>query len=93
MTAMRDRRNFERDANRALRTAACARRHARTLARHASRGDRLAAGFALAEAIRALRTLRDETAVKLETVRRHGRSHRAYAQIVSIGADGRGVKP
>ena len=90
---MRDQRTFERDADRALRTAACARRHARTLSRHASRGDRLAAGVALAEAIGTLRTLRDETAVRLESARRHGRSYRAYAQIVGLGTDGRGVKP
>ena len=90
---MRNRREFERDADRALTTATRARRQARTLARHVSSSDRLAARAALAEAINRLSALRDEAAVRLGTLRRHGRSHQAYARIAGLGADGGGGLP
>ena len=87
---MRDRADFERDLDRAMGLAARARSRFQDLPDNAPRPDRIKAAVALAEAVKSLIALREETAVRLGALRCRGRSRRAYAQAANLGTGERG---
>lgn len=90
---MRDRKSFERDLDRALSIAARARSRFQELPPVAGTAQRLKAAVDLAEAIRRLMALREETANRLEALRRCDRSRRAYARAADLGTRERAGKP
>lgn len=90
---MRDRKAFERDLDRALSMAARARSQFRNLPPAAAAADRLKAAVDVAEAVRRLLALREETAIRLSALRRCDRSRRAYARAADLGLRERAGKP
>ena len=89
---MRDRDAFEQDLDRAMGMAARVRRQFHELPPQASAVERLRAAVALAEAIKILVELRDETAVRLGTLRHGGRSRLAYKRAADLGGRDRGTR-
>ena len=90
---MRDREDFERDLDRAIGLAARARRGFQELPAEAPRSDRLKAAVALAEAVKSLMALREETGARLGALRCRDRSRRAYAQAANLQTRNRGDRP
>ena len=74
---MRDREEFQRDLDHAMGLAARARRAFQELSAEAPRTDRLMAAVALAEAVKSLMALREETGTRLGALRCRDRSRRA----------------